>query len=104
MLTVRFITIGTLKEAYLKDAVSEYQKRLSGFCKVEEVNLKEVRLSDRPSESEIKSALEAEGKAILERGHSILKPGGIVPRIPDELTPEEKLSRLFAVINALPGE
>lgn len=44
------------------------------------------------------------GKAILERGHSILKPGGIVPRIPDELTPEEKLSRLFAVINALPGE
>ena len=66
MLTVRFITIGTLKEAYLKDAVSEYQKRLSGFCKIEEVNLKEARLSDRPAESEIKSALEAEGKAILD--------------------------------------
>ena len=66
MLTVRFITVGTLKEAYLKEAVAEYQKRLSGFCKVEEVNLKESRLSDRPSEAEIKAALEAEGKAILE--------------------------------------
>ena len=66
MLTVRFITVGTLKEAYLKEAVAEYQKRLSGFCKVEEVNLKESRLSDRPSEAEIKAALEAEGKAILD--------------------------------------
>ena len=66
MLTVRFITIGTLKEAYLKEAVAEYQKRLSGFCRVEEVTLKEARLPDRPSESEIKAALEAEAKAIME--------------------------------------
>ena len=66
MLTVRFITIGTLKEAYLKEAVAEYQKRLSGFCRIEEVTLKEARLPDRPSESEIKAALEAEAKAIME--------------------------------------
>lgn len=66
MLTIRFITIGTLKEGYLKDAVAEYQKRLGGFCKVEEINLKEARLSDRPSEAEIKAALESEAKSILD--------------------------------------
>ena len=66
MLTVRFITIGTLKEAYLKDAIAEYQKRLSGFCKVEEINLKEARLPDRPAEADIKAALDSEAKAILD--------------------------------------
>ena len=35
MLTLRIITVGTLKEAYWRDAVAEYKKRLSGFCRVE---------------------------------------------------------------------
>ncbi len=62
---VRFITVGNLKEAYLREAAAEYRKRLSGLCRVEEVELKEVRLPDDPSEGEIRRALEVEGKAIL---------------------------------------
>jgi 23S rRNA pseudoU1915 N3-methylase RlmH len=31
MLTLRIITVGTLKETYWRDAVAEYKKRLSGF-------------------------------------------------------------------------
>lgn len=63
--TVRFITVGSLKESYLREAVAEYRKRLSGLCRVEEVELKEVKLPDDPSDTEIRRALEAEGKAIL---------------------------------------
>ncbi|MBQ1245601.1 MAG: 23S rRNA (pseudouridine(1915)-N(3))-methyltransferase RlmH [Clostridia bacterium] len=63
---VRFITVGTLKEPYLRAAAEEYRKRLSGMCRVEEVELKEVRLPDDPSQGEIDRALEAEAKAILE--------------------------------------
>ena len=63
--TVRFITVGSLKEPYLRDAAAEYKKRLSGLCRVEEVELKEVRLPEDPSESEIKRALSEEAKAIL---------------------------------------
>ena len=63
--TVRFITVGNLKESYLREATAEYKKRLSGLCRVEEVELKEVRLPDDPSESEIKKALAEEAKAIL---------------------------------------
>ncbi len=62
---VRFITVGNLKEGYLREAAAEYRKRLSGMCRVEEVELKEVKLPDDPSEGEIQKALTAEAKAIL---------------------------------------
>ena len=65
MATIRFITVGTLKEDYLRAAVSEYEKRLSGFCRVEQVNLKEAKLPQDPSESEIKRALDEEAKQII---------------------------------------
>lgn len=66
MLTLRIITVGTLKEAYWRDAVAEYKKRLSGFCRVEEVNLKESKLPDDPSPAQISAALEAEGESMRE--------------------------------------
>lgn len=65
MITVRFITVGTLKEQYLRDAVAEYEKRLSGFCRVESVNIKESRLPSEPSESDIRRALAEEAQAII---------------------------------------
>ena len=63
--TVRFITVGSLKESYLREAAAEYKKRLSGMCRVEEIELKEVKLPDDPSESEIKKALSEEAKSIM---------------------------------------
>ncbi len=65
MLTLKIITIGNLKEPYWRDALSEYKKRLSAFCQVEEINLKESRLPDRPGEAQIAAALEAEACDIL---------------------------------------
>lgn len=65
MLSVKIITVGTLKESYWRDAVAEYSKRLSAYCKLTVVQLKEARLSDSPSEKEIESALDEEAKAIL---------------------------------------
>ena len=41
MLTVTLICVGSLKEKYLRDAVSEYEKRLSAFCKFKTVELKD---------------------------------------------------------------
>ena len=32
---ITIITVGKLKEKYLKDAVAEYSKRLSKYCKLE---------------------------------------------------------------------
>jgi 23S rRNA (pseudouridine1915-N3)-methyltransferase len=63
---IRFITVGNLKEPYLREAAAEYKKRLSGMCRVEEIELKEHKLPDDPSETEIRNALSQEAKAILE--------------------------------------
>ncbi len=65
MATIKFITVGTLKEEYLREAVGEYEKRLSGFCRVESVNIKEAKLPQDPSAGDIKRALEEEGRVIL---------------------------------------
>ena len=65
MLSVKIITVGTLKESYLKDAVAEYSKRLSAYCKLTVVQIKESRLSDSPSDKEIENALDEEARSIL---------------------------------------
>ena len=65
MMNVKFITLGTLKESYLREAAAEYEKRLGAFCRFEMVQLKEERLSDNPSQNEIASALEKESEKIF---------------------------------------
>lgn len=65
MLNINLITVGKLKESYLRDACAEYQKRLQAFCKLNIVELNESRLPDSPSEKEIKTALSNEGKAMM---------------------------------------
>ena len=65
MLTLRLISIGTLKEAYWRDAAQEYEKRLGTLCRFQSVNLKEAKLPDKPSDGEIAAALEVEADAVL---------------------------------------
>ena len=64
MISVTVISVGELKEKYLRDAVSEYQKRLGAWCSVREITLREQRICESPSEAQIKAALLAEGDAI----------------------------------------
>ncbi len=67
MFQVSIITVGTLKEDYLVKALSEYKKRLSAFAKIDEVNIKEERIYNEDSLSEIKTALDAEGDRIISK-------------------------------------
>jgi 23S rRNA (pseudouridine1915-N3)-methyltransferase len=65
MLNVTVITVGNLKESYLREASAEYEKRLGGFCRLELIQLKESKLPESPTEGQISAALTAEGKQIL---------------------------------------
>ncbi len=65
MVQVTVISVGTIKEQYLKDAISEYKKRLSQYARVEEVNIKEATIKNEDDKSEIKRALDCEGERIL---------------------------------------
>ena len=65
MANITLITVGTLKENYLKDAVAECKKRLSQYARVDEINLKEERIVNEDDASEVRRALESEGERIL---------------------------------------
>lgn len=76
MLTVQVICIGKLKEKYLTEAAAEYQKRLSGFCRLIMMELPEFRVPDTPSQAEIARCLEKEGESILAK---LPKDGVVIP-------------------------
>lgn len=64
MQKITLITVGTLKENYLKEAINEYSKRLRSFCRLEIIEIKESRLPDNPNQSEINACLDEEAKKI----------------------------------------
>lgn len=68
MIRVNIICIGKIKEKYFTDAINEYAKRLSAFCKFSVVELAEEKIkSNNPNESQIIELINAEGKRILQK-------------------------------------
>lgn len=59
------ISVGNLKENYLKEARDEYKKRLGAYTRVEEIELKEEKISNEDDPREVMRALEAEADKIL---------------------------------------
>ena len=49
---IKLITVGKLKEKYLKDGIAEYIKRIGRFAKVEQVELVDEKTPDRASQLE----------------------------------------------------
>ncbi len=47
---ITMITVGKIKEKYLKDAIAEYSKRLSKYCKLEIVEVADEKTPDNASE------------------------------------------------------
>ena len=64
MQTVNIICLGKLKEAYLKDACKEYEKRLTGMCRLVINELEPVNLPQNPSDKQIEDALSKEAELI----------------------------------------
>lgn len=67
MLTVNIICIGKLKEKYWTEALKEYSKRLSAFCRFSITELPECKTNGEPNEKQIAHILEEEGKSILNK-------------------------------------
>ena len=65
MAHITVISVGTLKEKYLCDAIDEYKKRLTQYARVEEISIKESRIQNEDDTSEINRALNEEADKIL---------------------------------------
>lgn len=64
---IKIVTVGKLKEKYLKDGIAEYTKRISRFAKLEMIELADEKTPDKASESENQKILETEGARILSK-------------------------------------
>ena len=64
MYNITVLCVGKLKEKFYIDASAEYCKRLSRYCKLNLLELKEERLPDNPTPAQIESALSREADAI----------------------------------------
>lgn len=67
MFSVTVIAMGKLKEKFYIQAVEEYAKRLSGFCRLQLLELPEHRLPEDPSPAQIVEGLAREGQLIREK-------------------------------------
>ena len=66
MLQINILYVGNIKDNFFAQAVAEYEKRLSGLCKIKNIELKEEKPPDNPSESEIALIIKKEGDRIIE--------------------------------------
>ena len=64
---IKIVTVGKLKEKYLKDGIAEYSKRISRFATVEMIELADEKTPDRASDSENAKILDVEGNRILSK-------------------------------------
>ncbi len=51
MLNIQIICVGKIKEAYLKEAINEYSKRLSKYCKLYIIELPDEKIPDKLNEN-----------------------------------------------------
>ena len=62
---ITLITVGKIKEKYLKDAIAEYSKRLSKYCKLDIIEVSDEKTPDQASETVEEGIRSKEGEKIL---------------------------------------
>lgn len=62
---ITVITVGKIKEKYLRDAIAEYSKRLSKYCKLEILEVADEKTPDNASAIVEEGIRQKEGERIL---------------------------------------
>ncbi len=62
---ITLVTVGKIKEKYLRDAVAEYAKRLGKYCKLEIIEVADEKTKESASEVEEAAIRSKEGERIL---------------------------------------
>lgn len=62
---ITVISVGKIKEKYLKDAINEYSKRLSSYCNLNHIEVSDEKAPETLSAKEALKIIEKEGQKIL---------------------------------------
>ena len=66
-MNIRILAVGSIKESFYKDAISEFKKRLTRYTSLEIVEVKDEKTSEKASEALNNKILSAEGLRLLEK-------------------------------------
>ncbi|USK92187.1 23S rRNA (pseudouridine(1915)-N(3))-methyltransferase RlmH [Rossellomorea marisflavi] len=66
-MNITIITVGKLKEKYLKQGIAEYTKRLGAYAKIDIVELTDEKAPEVLSDSEMQQVKNKEGERILSK-------------------------------------
>ncbi|CAG9622911.1 23S rRNA (pseudouridine(1915)-N(3))-methyltransferase RlmH [Sutcliffiella rhizosphaerae] len=64
-MNISVITIGKLKEKYLKQGINEYLKRLSAYAKIDIIELPDEKAPEQLSDAEMEQVKNKEGERII---------------------------------------
>lgn len=64
---IQIITVGKLKEKYLKQGIAEYTKRLGAYCNIEEIEVPDEKAPENLSEADMQIVKQKEGERILSK-------------------------------------
>ena len=64
---ITLIAVGKIKERYFEDAIREYSKRLSRYCRLEIIQVADEKTPDGASEALEEQIKEKEGRRILDQ-------------------------------------
>lgn len=64
---ITILAVGKIKEKYLKDAIAEYSKRLSRYCKLDIIEVADEKTPDNASLAVENSIRQKEGERILKQ-------------------------------------
>ena len=62
---ITVLTVGKIKEKYLRDAIAEYTKRLSRYCKLEIIEVADEKTPDNASENAEEMIRQKEAERLL---------------------------------------
>jgi 23S rRNA (pseudouridine1915-N3)-methyltransferase len=62
---IRILSIGKIKESYLKAGIEEYLKRLKPYTQIEIIEVLDEPIKDNPSNQDIELVKNKEGKKVL---------------------------------------
>ena len=62
---ITIISVGKIKEKFYRDAIAEYEKRLSRYCKFQIIEVADEKTPDKASEAEENQIKEKEADRIL---------------------------------------
>lgn len=62
---ITLVTVGKIKEKFYTDAIAEYSKRLSRYCKLEIIQVADEKTPDGASKTQERQIKEREGERIL---------------------------------------